>query len=500
MNIKCRSNTVRTALKQYDFMKNRHFVKIGGMALALLAAIPSFGQEIVVVLSPTCDITLTSDNPDKAFPGEKAMEMYTVRQQAKYASPHPCAMYSAADFKRVKTSLDNGTAPDAVKQEFEALKKNSYSSLTRSASPQELIVRGDPTGTGLEKENYVYAMRDAAAAYQTALLWKLTDDEAYAKKSIEIMNAWAAKCKKITSNDSNQMLAAGCQGYTFACAAEIMLTYDGWTKADVAAYKQWMLDVFATKNLSFLKHEAANVCDLHYWSNWDLVNMASYLAIGILTEDCDMVDYVVSYFYDGVGNGCVKNLIQGTFDDPLGSGEQICQAQECGRDQGHALMSAVVLGNLAQMAYSFYTVNPSESKLDFFSTNDNALLKLGEYVALCNLRDGTDSGNKEGNWIVDTDKVPFNTYLYCKDCSCQNKSHGATQTKVANDSGRGGARPGWEIFFNHYAKIKELSSGFKYVKQMADKMRPECGPGDSRYGNNSGAFDQLGWATLMMFR
>lgn len=26
-------------------------------------------------------------------------------------------------------------------------------------------------------------------------------------------------------------------------------------------------------------------CSDHYWSNWDLVNMCSYLAIGILNED-----------------------------------------------------------------------------------------------------------------------------------------------------------------------------------------------------------------------
>ena len=42
------------------------------------------------------------------------------------------------------------------------------------------------------------------------------------------MNDWADKCKGIKSNDANQMLAAGAQGYTFANAAEIMQTYDGW--------------------------------------------------------------------------------------------------------------------------------------------------------------------------------------------------------------------------------------------------------------------------------
>ena len=94
-----------------------------------------------------------------------------------------------------------------------------------------------------------------------------------------------------------------------------------------------------------------------------------------------------------------------------------------------------------------------------------------------------------------------NTYKYCVDCSCSNKSHGVTHTSVADDTGRGSLRPGWEILYNHYAKVKNLGSGYKYAKQAADKMRPECGAdGTSRYGTNSGAFDQLGWGTLMMYR
>ena len=460
----------------------------------------SIGQTIVEVISPSCDVTLRSDNPDKAYPNSSSLELYTVR--AKYAFPHPCTMYSGDDYSRVRKSLQEGTAPKAVKEELEALKNNSYSSLTRSASPQELIVRGDPTGTGLDKENYVYAMRDAAAAWQTAMLWQLTGDNRYAEKSVQILTAWASKCKKITSNDSNQALAAGCQGYTFACAADVMLAYNGWNAEDRTAFKQWMLDVFATKNRDFLEHHAGQ-CNYHYWSNWDLVNLCSYFAIGCLTENCDMIDYVVDYFHNGSGNGCIKNLVQATFVDPLGSGEQIAQDQESGRDQGHALMSAMVVANLAQMAYTLYEQNgckPSFANLDFFAAADNALLKLGEYVALSNLRNGSDNANKQGEWIIAAADMPFSRYEYCIGCSCTNKTHGKIQTSLADDAGRGGVRPGWEIFYNHYAKVKGLSSGYIYVKQMADKMRPECGPGDNRYGNNSGAFDQLGWGTLMLYR
>lgn len=422
---------------------------------------------------------------------------------ATYTFNHPCAMYTADDFARVKAELDGNTIPE-VSQAFAALKASPYSSLSRMPEPQELIVRGDPKGTGIDKENYAYAMRDAAAAYQTALIWKLSGDEAYAKKSIEIMNAWALKCKKITSNDANQVLAAGAQGYTFACAAEMMLGYSGWNAGDVAKFKQWLLDVFATKNKDFLEHKDANTCAKHYWSNWDLVNMCSYMAIGILTENSDMVNYVVNYFYKGAGNGCINYLITGDFlQDPLGSGEMLAQDQESGRDQGHAQMSTMVTANLAQMAYSLYEqnkLNADAAKLDFFAANDNALLKLGEYVALSNLRNGSDNANKEGQWLVSAANMPFNKLEYCVGCSCRDKNHSAVHTSLADDTGRGSVRPGWEIYYNHYAKVKGLSSGFIYVKQMADKMRPECGPGDSRYGNNSGAFDQLGWSTLMLYR
>lgn len=262
--------------------------------------------------------------------------------------------------------LDEGTASVEVETEFTNLKNSPYTLLSYVPSPQEEIVRGDATGTVAGKENYAYAMRDAAAAYQTAILWKLTGDTKYADLSVRILNAWADVCKRITSNDANQMLAAGCQGYTFANAAEIMQTYSGWNENDVIDFKRWIVEVFASKNKDFLdNHQGTNNCPLHYWSNWDLVNMCSYWAIGVLTENDEMVNFVVNYFYSGAGNGCLDNLIQATFDDPLESGEQICQNQESGRDQGHASMSLAVTANLCQMAYTLYQDNQSVPQLDF---------------------------------------------------------------------------------------------------------------------------------------
>ncbi|CDA49906.1 MAG: alginate lyase family protein [Bacteroides stercoris] len=456
------------------------------MSLALLLAVQTSCRENEF---GTVDLTM----PDEE-------EIYTP-VAAQYTYDHPCAMFNQADFDRVKKSLDDGTAPQAVKDEFALLKNSRYTVPGYTASPLEYIVRGDGTGiTSDGKEHYQEAMNDAAAAYQMALLWKLTGDSKYADASVKVMNDWVKVCKGIKSNDANQMLAAGAQGYTFANAAEIMRSYEGWKKADFAKFQEWMVDVFASKNKEFMdKHQ--NTCDDHYWSNWDLVNMCSYLSIGILTENNDMVNFVVNYFYNGAGNGCIKKLIQGTFEDPLGSGEEIAQNQESGRDQGHAMMSVAVTANLCQMAYTLLQCNPSVPELDFFAAKDNAVMKMGEYTALFNLRDGNDQLNASGSWWVKASDMPFNEYKYCVDCTCKDKNHSAVHTVVADDSGRGKLRPGWEIYYNHYAKIKKLNGGYKYARLVADKMRPEGGvDGNSRYGTNSGAFDQLGWGTLMLYR
>ena len=450
-----------------------------------------------------CGITATATSCRENEFGEVDLdipeEVYVpVSANYSFAGGH-CAMFTDADFTRVKQSLDNGSAPQVVKDEFANLKKSNYTLLSYTPNAQTKIVRGDPTGTGFDKENYAYAMRDAAAAYQMGILWRLTGDDKYAAKVVEILNAWAVTCKEIASNDANQVLAAGAQGMTFANAAGIIYDYSGWTSSQREQCKQWLKTVFASKNKNFLDtHTGSNVCAEHYWSNWDLVNMCSYLSIGVLTEDSEMVNYVVNYFYQGVGNGCINRLIRGTHSDPLGTGETICQNQESGRDQGHSSMSVAVTANLAQMAWSLYQANSSVKELDFFSAKDNAIMKMGEYVALFNLRNGSDNTNKNGSWLVSVAQMPFTEFKYCIDCTCRDKNHGATHTQAADDSGRGSIRPGWEILLAHY----KSTNGHKYIQQMAEKIRPEGGSGEPemRYGDNSGAFDQLGWCTLMLYQ
>lgn len=423
-------------------------------------------------------------------------------------------LYNKSDFERVKKSLENGTAPAAVRQEFEALKNSRFAKIGYTPNPLEWVVRGKDDGNhgnAVGKENYGRCMNEAAVAYQTAMLWHLTGDERYAETSANMLNQWAAKCKGLFSTDSNVTLLAA-QGFTFACAGIMLKDYKGWSAEAQVAFKKWMVDVWAASNKDFMvRHH--DTCLDHYWSNWDLVCMCSYLAIGILTRNDDMIDYIVDFFHRGgeagMSNGCIYKLCNAFHYDPLGSGEIIGQNQESGRDQGHAQMSVAVAAQLAQLAYSLYKTNPDKTELDFFAANDNALMKMGEYVALFNLRNGKDQLNAEGDWLIkDATKFPFKTYYYCgganqegPKCTCKGAhTHSKTHTTVADGGSRGSLRPNWEIYYNHYKYVKKLDKGYMYAQMAADKARPECGTGDSRYGFNSGAFDQVGWNTLMLYQ
>ena len=106
-------------------------------------------------------------------------EVYTPIA-AQYTFNHPCGMYNQADFDRVKSMLDDGTAPQPVKDELQLLKNSKYTVLPYEPHPTEYIVRGDPTGVPGGEENSDYSMVDAASAYQMALLWKLTGGEVHA--------------------------------------------------------------------------------------------------------------------------------------------------------------------------------------------------------------------------------------------------------------------------------------------------------------------------------
>jgi hypothetical protein len=378
---------------------------------------------------------------------------------------HPGMLHTDSDFTFIKGKVDAGLSP--WKEGYDKLNSSTLLNLSYSANPVVKLIRGGGSREEPEADNYSNAFRDSHAAYQMGIKWKLTGDERWAIKGVEILNAWASTCKSI-SGDSNKSLASGIYGFTFANAAEILRDYDGWSATDFNAYKKWMLDVFYPVALDFLERHHGT-CSSHYWTNWDAANMCAILGIGILNDDASKVNYAINYFKKGIGNGNIDNAVTAFHNV---NGEILGQGQESGRDQGHATLVISLLIYFCQIDYN--------SVIYLFAYKDNKFLALCEYTAKYNYSDA--SGIFPYN-------VPFSEYTRKYNANCT-----GTETHTAISSvGRGELRPTWELVFNHYAKIKGLNP--KYSKMFAEKVRPEGG--GSHYGPNSGGYDQLGFGTLM---
>ncbi|GAA4545555.1 MULTISPECIES: alginate lyase family protein [Streptomyces] len=362
---------------------------------------------------------------------------------------HPGMLHNAGDINRAKVRVAAGDDPWL--SGWNRLTANSHSQSTWTNRATATVIRG---GTG---ENYPQLYNDIAAAYQNALRWKVAGTEANAQCAANILNAWSRTLTTVTGN-ADRFLAAGLYGWQFANACELMRDHPAF---DLAAAQDMMVRVFYPLNNQFLTgHNDA--CITNYWANWDLCNMASVMAIGILTDNAAKYDQAVTYFKSGAGNGSIQHAVPFLYGNV--EGYDLGQWQESGRDQGHTVMGMGQMGALCEMAW-----NQGD---DLYSYDGRRFMKAAQYVAKYNLN-------------MD---VPFTTYTWGTGQNCAQQS----QT-VLGSASRGQVRPVWAMLHYHYGRRLLLDD--KYIAQMCFSVAPEGGGGD--YGTTSGGFDQLGFGTLM---
>lgn len=451
-----------------------------------LLAIVVFPLQLMIA----CSSSSENDGIDPT-PPESPEE--TFEYPTNYNFNNPCALIAQADIDRVKAAIAKADTNDPVYASWLSFCQSAYTQENYKPDPKKIVVRGDATGTGVESENYGSCMRDAAAAMQLALRYRISGEEKYATTAMNILNAWADTCEKITANDANYMLLAGFQGYTFANAANLLMDWSGWAEADKRIFKEWMMKVWYPHNRAFLEqHGNSSTCDLHYWPNWELCNMSSLLAIGHLTKNVEIITFVYKTFREGTGSGAINNMIPyDPVEDPdKKSTGMLAQNMESGRDQGHATLVISMCAEMCQMAWNL--------GIDFWGAENNKILAMCEYTAKWNAK-------PNGSYLTTT--MPFTTYYYCISCACNHTGHGQIHTAIA-DKARGKVRPGWDLIYNHYAKVKGLGdAACYYSKLFAEQLRytngeltGDGGAGDARYGNASGAFDQFGWSTMLFTR
>lgn len=424
-----------------------------------------------------------------------------------YTLSHPCLLHSQADFDYVRQHLGEepyasafakltsntlwagGYTPTTVKY-LARLDANNWAQMGgrwEDAGIADLWYSGIHT-------NYTNLMRDAAAAYQMALVYRLNGNTDLADAAKNILVRWSIDNDGFLRNsrgellDPNQILILF-QPYQMAAAAEMLRDYGGWGSTDeFAAVVSWMKSVFYPVAHDHLQTQN-NTGGGHYWLNWDLCSLATILSIGILADDQDYINEAIMYFKgDGSGPGNIYKGVPFLHDDP-DSSEKLGQGNECGRDQGHNTLCAAVLALFCKMGQTIGD--------DLFAFADNRAIAFAEYVAKYNLAKSMLYPDPMANFPTmavgsgDSDfefphaSFPFSSYTY---------GDAGTMTQPSND-GRGTVRPGWDYYVG-YANTHGLSA--IYCSQFGERMRPDGGGG--HYSANSGGYDQLGLSTLMGYR
>jgi hypothetical protein len=381
--------------------------------------------------------------------GASATALTGAAEAAPATFTHPGMLHNAGDINRARARVAAGNDPWA--SGWRRLTANGRSHSTWTPRPRATVIRG---GTG---DNVGILYSDIAAAYQNALRWRVGGTAANGDCAVRILNAWSSTLTEVTG-DASRYLAAGLSGWQFANAAELMRGYAGF---DLNRFKRMMLNVFYPLNDGFLrKHNDA--CITNYWANWDLCNMASIMAIGILCDDGAKYDQAVNYFKNGGGNGAIRRAVPFLYSNV--EGYDLGQWQESGRDQAHTIMGMGQMGALCEMAW-----NQGD---DLYSYDGRRFMKAAQYVA---------KYNRNRN-------VPFTTYTWGTGQNCAQRS----QT-VISPASRGEVRPVWAMLHYHYNRRLHLDD--KYIADMYFSTAPEGGGGD--YGTGSSGFDQLGFGTLM---
>ena len=182
---------------------------------------------------------------------------------------HPVVQVDKGQLDFVKAKLAASAEPWTGA--LAAMKKSSFASLSYQAKPRATVECGsfsNPDYGCTDEKN------DVVAAYTHALLWYFTGDEAHAKKSIEIMNAWSAVLVNHTNN--NAPLQAAWAASVFPRAAEIMrYTYSGWAQSDVAAFGAMLSKAY----MPLVDHGSASN------GNWELSMIEASMGIAVFLDD-----------------------------------------------------------------------------------------------------------------------------------------------------------------------------------------------------------------------
>lgn len=170
------------------------------------------------------------------------------------------------------------------KAAYDQMMGSKYASLSRVPKPRAVVECGSYSNpnNGCTDER-----EDAIAAYTTALAWYINRDDRYARKSIELMDAWSNTIRDHTN--SNAPLQTAWAGSSWPKAAEIIKhTYTSWPNSGR----------FATMLRNVYLPEIINGSGSN--GNWELSMNEAAIGIAVHLEDRGAYDKTVGIFRNRV--------------------------------------------------------------------------------------------------------------------------------------------------------------------------------------------------------
>ncbi|MFJ4950520.1 alginate lyase family protein [Streptomyces sp. NPDC088760] len=192
---------------------------------------------------------------------------------------HPGVTVSRTQLDFVRSKVLAGAQP--WKSAYDQMAASKYASLSRTPKPRAVVECGS-----YSNPNYgcTDEREDAIAAYTDALAWYITRDEHYAKKAIELMDAWSAVLTDHTN--SNAPLQTGWAGSSWPKAAEIIkYTYSG-TWANSGRFASMLRNVYLPEIINGSNSNG----------NWELSMMEAAVGISVFLEDKTSYDTAMAKF------------------------------------------------------------------------------------------------------------------------------------------------------------------------------------------------------------
>lgn len=268
---------------------------------------------------------------------------------------HPGIGYNAADLAQYKAHVLAGEEPWASGYRFLGGRTPlNYAMLGPFATANRNI---DLNRGAFE--------RDMQMAYNHALMWYVSGNNAHAEKSMSILDAWATTNTSLDGVEAALMLG-DYSGRAIIAADILRGLYPGWTATHTAHMKSWLENVWWRRlqvgGSSAIGSGLGNGSLLKPCNQGGLALKAA-LAVAVFLDSPVKFDQVINAYLSDPGG----------LDQIMSNGE----VGDTGRDQGHAHGQIATYGAIAETAW--------KQGIDLYSLRNNRLLAAGEYYANFNL-------------------------------------------------------------------------------------------------------------------